>query len=85
MTTEITAKAEKIKRKEMLMEKFIEVLRLIMIIEQIIIAVLCVVGVFAGAIAYCKDTSDKVKLPKNETAERVYQEYVVKHYKNKKD
>ncbi|MBQ8229931.1 MAG: hypothetical protein IJZ32_04480 [Clostridia bacterium] len=69
------------------MEKFIEVLRLIMIIEQIILILFMVVLVIAGAIAYCKDTSDKVKFPKNETAERVYQEYVVKHYKNqnKKD
>ena len=64
----------------MLMEKLIEAIRIFMIVEQIIIAVLCVVGVFAGAIAYCKDTSDKVKFPKNETAERVHQEYVVKHY-----
>ena len=69
----------------MLMERFIEVLRIVMIVEQIIIAVLCVVGVFAGAIAFCRETSDKVKFPKNETAERVHQEYVVRHYKNRKN
>lgn len=69
------------------MEKIAEVIQIIMSITMILGIILTVVGVFAGAIAYCKDTSDKVKFPKNETAERVYQEYVVKHYKNqnKKD
>ena len=66
------------------MERFIEVLRIFMLVQQIIIAVLCVVGVFAGAIWYFRETSDEVKFPKNETAERVHQEYVVRHYKNRK-
>lgn len=64
----------------MLMEKLIEAIRIFMIVEQIIIAVLIVAGLIAGVVAYFWETSDEVKFPKNETAERVHQEYVVKHY-----